>query len=240
MDNSVQALKAITFARLTLDQKIELKSLGRPTPEFCMMQTENKKSENRVFRRQLLSKDAYQKNDWICGCDVQKSLFCFPCILFSLRDSGDCLWTVKGVNDVKHLTEKIKKHEISVNHMNSVVDLSLLGKVNILSSLDSQYRLNIEKQNIQVSKNRHILKRLISCVKFCSVFELPLRGHDESASSTNPGVYKGLINFTAELDSAMKDHLELATVFKGTSKIIQNDILDGMPSVCKEEIEKNI
>ena len=72
------------------------------------------------------------------------------------------------------------------------------------------------------------------------VLELPLRGHDESASSTNPGVYKGLTNFTAELDSAMKDHLESATVFQGTSKIIQIDTLDCMLCVCREEIEKEI
>ena len=108
--------------------------------------------------------------------------------------------------------------------------LTLLGKVNILSSLDSQFRQNIEKHNLQVSKNKHILKRLISCVKFCTVFELPLRGnskgkrYDDSASPTNPEVYKGLINFTAELDSVMKDYLESATVFKGTSKTIQNYI----------------
>ena len=51
-----------------------------------------------------------------------------------------------------------------------------------------------------------------------------------------------LINFTADLNSAMKDHLESATVFKGrpTKKIIQNDILDCMLSVCREEIEKEI
>ena len=57
-------------------------------------------------------------------------MFCFPCILLSPRDNGDYFWTLKEVNDIKHLTEQIKKHEISVHHMNSVVDFSL-------SSVDS-------------------------------------------------------------------------------------------------------
>jgi hypothetical protein len=50
---------------------------------------------------------------------------------------------VKGVNDIKHLTGK--KHEVSVHHMNSIVDIPLLGKQNIAFCLDSVFKENVKK-----------------------------------------------------------------------------------------------
>ena len=82
-----------------------------------------------------------------------------------------------------------------------------------------------------MDNNRHILSKLIDCIKFCGAFELALRGHDESGSSENPGVFLGLVDLVASLDSAMRDHLDTATVFKGTSNRIQNELLDCMLDV---------
>jgi len=59
------------------------------------------------------------------------------------------------------------------------------------------------------------LSKIIDCIRFCGAFELALRGHDETADSVNPGIFTGIINFTAELVYALKTHLEKATVFKG-------------------------
>nr|CAH7745960.1 unnamed protein product [Callosobruchus chinensis] len=136
--------------------------------------------------------------------------------------------------------KKIKKHESSRDHINSCTTFALLGKVNIMSQLSSAYRESIILHNNKVEKNRHILKRIISCVKFCSAFDLALRGHDESEFSENQGIFKELINFTAELDNTLKEHLRTATVFKGTPNTIQNEILESMLQVCREEICKQI
>nr|CAH7732770.1 unnamed protein product [Callosobruchus chinensis] len=152
----------------------------------------------------------------------------------------DLNWARKGISDLHHLFEKIKKHESSRDHINSCTTFALLGKVNIMSQLSSAYRESIILHNNKVEKNRHILKRIISCVKFCSAFDLALRGHDESEFSENQGIFKELINFTAELDNTLKEHLRTATVFKGTSNTIQNEILESMLQVCREEICKQI
>nr|CAH7738482.1 unnamed protein product [Callosobruchus chinensis] len=152
----------------------------------------------------------------------------------------DLNWARKGISDLHHLSEKIKKHESSRDHINSCTTFALLGKVNIMSQLSSAYRESIILHNNKVEKNRHILKRIISCVKFCSAFDLALRGHDESEFSENQGIFKELINFTAELDNTLKEHLRTATVFKGTSNTIQNEILESMLQVCREEICKQI
>ena len=66
------------------------------------------------------------------------------------------------------------------------------------------------------------------CIKFCRVFELALRGHDESRQPQNPGIFRGLTDFTTELDSTLSDHLKEATAFKGTSKTVQNKLLDAI------------
>ena len=85
-----------------------------------------------------------------------------------------------------------------------------------------------------------MLSKIIDCIKFCGAFELSLRGHDESHNSDNPGVFLGLINFTSALDSILSKHLETATVFKGASKTIQNELLDIMLDFCKDIIRKEI
>lgn len=80
------------------------------------------------------------------------------------------------------------------------------------------------------------MSKIINCIKFCGIFELALRGHDESDSSSNPGIFRGLINFSAELDKTLDEHLKSSSLFKGTSKEIQNDILDCILAECQERI----
>ncbi|XP_033977395.1 uncharacterized protein LOC117475359 [Trematomus bernacchii] len=96
--------------------------------------------------------------------------------------------------------------------------------------------MSVKKHNEEVDTNRHVLSKIIDCVKFCGGFDLALRGHDETDTSDNPGVFLGLVNLLASLDSVLEDHLKTATVFKGTSKTVQNELLDCMLSVCKDYI----
>ncbi|XP_026819259.1 uncharacterized protein LOC113557921 [Rhopalosiphum maidis] len=74
----------------------------------------------------------------------------------------------------------------------------------------------------------------------CAAFELALRGHDEKSNSENPGVFRGLINFSSELDSVLKCHIENSSVFKGLSKSIQNDLLECCLAVCQQRIKNEI
>lgn len=139
-----------------------------------------------------------------------------------------------------HLSEKVKKHESSKTHMDSCLRFSAFGRVNIATQLDESYRLAVRRHNDEVSKNRHILARLIDCVKFCGVFELALRGKDESEGSNNPGIFRGLVDLVASLDEAFEEHLKTATVFKGTSKTVQNELLESMLAVIRGHITEEV
>ena len=53
-------------------------------------------------------------------------------------------------------------------------------------------------------------------------------------------MFLGLVNFTAALDSVLNQHLDSATVFKGTSRTFQNELLDIMFKTLQCTIQKEI
>ncbi|XP_057658705.1 zinc finger MYM-type protein 1-like [Diorhabda carinulata] len=234
-DISVQYLKTINFSSLSVEEKIKIKSIGRPKPGVLI--TNVTKCKSREYKRTFKT-ETYEKTDWLCGCDVSNSLYCFPCLLFGSDETSE--WIKSGVRDLIHLSEKIKKHQNSKSHLSAKLEYNLLGKQDIRQQLNSAYRSSIQKHNDQVKNNRYVLSKIINCIKFCGAFELALRGHDEQEDSVNPGIFRGLINFSGELDLALRDHLQQATVFKGTAKDIQNDLLECMLSVCQAHIKKEI
>ncbi|KAL1277160.1 hypothetical protein QQF64_023833 [Cirrhinus molitorella] len=135
---------------------------------------------------------------------------------------GD-MWSSVGVCDLKHFSEKAKKHESSKAYLTCAMKLAMLGQANTATQLDESYGVGVRNSNKEVDKNRHILSKLIDYIRFCGAFELTLRGHDETETSVNPSVFRGLVDLVASLDNIMQEHLEHATVFKVTSTTIQND-----------------
>ena len=133
------------------------------------------------------------------------------------------------MRDLAHLSTKIKKHKDFVEHIGLATSYKLLGsKAEIGHHMQSAYKQNILKHNEQVTKNREALSKIINIVKLCGKFELPLRGHNEKTNSDNPGVFRGLINYTCSLDSSLDSHINSSKVFKGTSKTIQNELLEAI------------
>ena len=57
--------------------------------------------------------------------------------------------------------------------------------------------------------------------------------------STNPGIFLGLVDLVAQLDEVFDEHLKNATVFKGTSKTVQNELLECMLAVVRERTVAN-
>jgi len=70
--------------------------------------------------------------------------------------------------------------------------------------------------------------------------KIPFRGHDESETSRNRGNYIELAYFLAEFDEKMQTHLESATVFKGLSPDIENDLIHSVGSVILAQIKTEI
>ena len=59
-----------------------------------------------------------------------------------------------------------------MEHMNTVMNLFMMGKVNIQTQLSSCYQKSIVEHIEQVNKNRYVLNLIINCIHFCGAFEL--------------------------------------------------------------------
>lgn len=118
----------------------------------------------------------------------------------------------------------------------------MFGTVNIAAQIDSAYKISIQKHNELVTKNRHILNRVVECLKFCGTHELALRAHNEKQESANRGNFLDLLSLLGNLDSVLDDHLNSpsTSVCKYTSHIIQNELLDCMYQVYIQESVKDI
>jgi hypothetical protein len=69
---------------------------------------------------------------------------------------------------------------------------------------------------------------------------LAFRGHPESESSLNKCNFKELISFLSKYDPSLKIFLDNKSVFSGTSKTIQNEILESVTAILNKEIEEEI
>ncbi|XP_040195002.1 zinc finger MYM-type protein 1-like isoform X2 [Rana temporaria] len=230
--NSVPSLKLFPFASRSNEEKKRIKELGPNQPKLQIQQKSC--DRGRVYTRSF-SPTTYSKWSWLAGCDVTNAYYCFPCLLFQ-SPGTDKLWISTGFCDLKHLSVKCERHQMTQSHINNLVKLGFFGKSSISEQLNEGNRIAVIRHNEEVTNNRHILSRIIDCVKFCGAFELALRGHDESERSENPGVFRGLVDFVASLDGVLKEHLENSTVFKGTIKTVQDELLDCMLSVVREHI----
>lgn len=114
--NSVQSLKEITFSQRSDRSKLATKQAGPPRPNVKIKQVSSKggKSYTRGF-----STTWYERKSWLAGCEEATAVFCYPCLLFhpGSGSTDNTAWTVTGVSDMHHLSEKIKKHESSKVHM---------------------------------------------------------------------------------------------------------------------------
>ena len=95
-------------------------------------------------------------------------------------------------------------------YKNDAVNLAVQGRTSIAVKLDGGHK-----------------------IEFCGAFELASRSYDETASSDNPGIFQGLVNF---VDCVLEEHLKTTTIFK----TVQNKLLDCMLSVILDCILEDV
>uniref|UniRef100_A0A673AEA0 TTF-type domain-containing protein n=1 Tax=Sphaeramia orbicularis TaxID=375764 RepID=A0A673AEA0_9TELE len=228
--NSVLSLQKEPFHRRTLEEKLLVKELGPEQPDINIK--EHIHDRGRSYTRSF-STSWYKKKAWLTASSETRAMFCFPCLLFQVPGTEQA-WTHTGITTIKHFYDKANKHEQTKSHIENAMRLALFGNASIAVQLSEGYRTAIRRHNEEVDQNRLILKKVIDCFKCCGAFEGALRGHDESEHS------KGLSDLDASLNAAFDEHLQIVTVFNGTSKTVQNELLDCMLSVAREQIVDEI
>uniref|UniRef100_A0A3Q2DQ75 DUF4371 domain-containing protein n=1 Tax=Cyprinodon variegatus TaxID=28743 RepID=A0A3Q2DQ75_CYPVA len=139
-----------------------------------------------------------------------------------------------------NLQRSLTKHERSTTHIQSQIALKTFGLSRIDLALDEQRRLNISIHNAKVKENREILKDLINATCFLARQQLAFRGNDESKGSANCGNYVELLHVFAENDDRLARHLETSTVFSGLSNRIQNELIEAVGDVIRNDIKQDI
>ncbi|KAL4091710.1 hypothetical protein QTP88_026361 [Uroleucon formosanum] len=216
-----------SFNTLTYEEKCQLKS-NRPTPNVALEYKEGK------FVRKF-QHSWYTKFPWLTGSNKLNKVFSFYRVIFG----GEKKWTVDGISSIKNFIRKSEKHSISKKHLINQEKSHLLGKVRIEHAISEGRRLAAIKHNEQVSINRRLIARMIH-VCILGKQELVFRGHREHDESLNKGNYLELLDLLAQEEHLLKDHFLSSSIFKGTSKIIQNYLIESVTTILNSKIFKEI
>lgn len=229
----------VRFSNLSYDDKIYVKELKRPLPDLSNTLVSLGKNYNRKFNNSW-----YQKNDWLTGSSLLNKLFCWPCVLFA--NKGETVWWKTGYSDMKNLSRALELHTKSALHISANCKLLILGKqnMNIATALDSAHKLEIQNFNNKVRENRDILRSLIDIVIHLCCQEQPFRGHDESDTSSNRGNFMETVSLVSKSDDNLRKFLEkdsdAKSIFSGTSKTIQNELINSVNYILNKKIESEI
>ena len=77
--NSVKYLQSTNFRSLSLNEKIKIKSMGRPTPNLLINQ--DAKSHGGKSYKRKFNAGLYEQHHWLCGCNIANAFFYFPFLL---------------------------------------------------------------------------------------------------------------------------------------------------------------
>ncbi|CAH1179432.1 unnamed protein product [Phaedon cochleariae] len=205
------------FKSYSKEEQLEIVQNGRFTDLTNICQ--NDKGKYRMF-----AVSWYQRVKWLSGNTVNKKLYCWHCVLYP---SGNFkIWNSTGFDDLKNLSQSVRKHEESREHTYSTVKLKLL-----LNKKRSQE--NARKQledNVKVKRNREYLERLIDVASALARFNIPFQKDVEE------GFYKYLITVLKKYDDIVRTQIEVSSPFKGLTRTIQLDLIESIAHTVRQRI----
>ena len=162
------------------------------------------------YIRKLKNGDSYDRK-WLVYSKELDKVFCFCCKLFKTARSRSNLAT-EGINDWKHLSEKLNEHEHSSEHM---INLKTWTQTRLRlrknETIDKELQERIKKDT---QHWKEVLVRIIAVVKCLAEYNLAFRGTNEKIYEKSNGNFLGVLQMIVEFDPVMKHHFNLFKIKK--------------------------
>uniref|UniRef100_A0A453BL46 TTF-type domain-containing protein n=1 Tax=Aegilops tauschii subsp. strangulata TaxID=200361 RepID=A0A453BL46_AEGTS len=161
-----------------------------------------------VFYTRILSNGEYCDRDWLVYCEQLDRVFCFGCILFTKGHRKGQLAN-EGCNDWSHMTNRLKDHETSLDHVSSMNNwYELRSRLEKQQTIDKAAQRQLEKEK---DHWRKVLFRIVCIVKFLAKHNLAFRGTNGKLYEDSNGNFLGLVEMLAEFDPVIQEHVRRIT-----------------------------
>ncbi|XP_052620895.1 uncharacterized protein LOC111877470 [Lactuca sativa] len=182
------------------------------------------------FIRKLRNGDSFDRK-WLVYSKELDKVFCFCCKLFKTIRTKSSLAT-EGIKDWKHLSETLKQHENSSDHMDNLRTWNETRiRLNKNETIDKEIQEMIKKDT---EHWKEVMVRIISVVKCLAKNNLAFRGTNEKIYENSNGNFLSVIESIAEWDPVMKEHFRMIqdkeTHNHYLSHKIQNELIEMLAS----------
>lgn len=172
------------------------------------------------------------KRTWLCYSLTLNKIYCQCCWLFSTQDRISSSW-VTGNNDWRHLTQNIKRHDNSNDHIKCCI---IFEQWRLNKTISEEMELSIQNE---CNFWRQVLDRVINVTLTLATSNLSFRGHRETEFSKNKGNFLSIITLISKYDPILEKLLSMPAG-KGTanylSNTIQNEIITLLANTILEQI----
>lgn len=228
------------FSHWKDDDKKDLLQCGRPTHLLSVQVRKDVKKTGKSYNINFKN-SWFADYKWLCSSLNLQKLFCWPCLLFSSKNT---VWAKEGFADFININRSLHKHQDSAQHLKCKLQLKIFEKNRntIADALKENASLMKVQFNEKVRLNRLVMKLVIDAVLYLGKQELGFRGHDESSSSLNRGNFKELLSLliTTSTLEIQTHYTKIKSVFSGDSKSIQNEVIECISEYMQDQIKSEI
>ncbi|KAI3525917.1 hypothetical protein L1887_05050 [Cichorium endivia] len=179
--------------------------------------------------------------EWLVYSKELDNAFCFCCKVFKKGIAKGNL-DDKGYGDWHHVTNRLKDHEKSLDHLtNRNKWFEMRKRLKMNETID---KIQYEQFKKEKDYWKHVLLRIIAVVKFLAKHNLAFRGSKEKLYKKGNGNFLGIIEMLEEFDPVIKEHVRRITSeglhVHYLGHTIQNELILLIAEEIKKELIKRI
>ncbi|KAE9521387.1 hypothetical protein AGLY_018209 [Aphis glycines] len=172
------------------------------------------------------------KRTWLCYSLILNKIYCQCCWLFFTQDRISSSW-VTGNNDWRHLTQNIKRHDNSDDHIQCCI---IFEQRRLNKTISEEMELSIQNE---CNFWRQVLDRVINVTLTLVTSNLSFRGHQVTEFSKNKGNFLSIITLISKYDPILEKLLSMLagrSTANYLSNTIQNEIITLLANTILKQI----